>query len=71
MKKNLTDIAASLQAAIGTATVPHVPAPPPTPPADSGAKVAFRAEGMDLILLESAVLPRDFSDSLEAAGLWG
>ncbi len=46
MKKNLTDIAASLQAAIGTATVPHVPAPPPTPPADSGAKVAFRAEGM-------------------------
>lgn len=46
MKKNLTDIAASLQAAIGTATVPHVPAPPPTPPADAGARTAFAAEGM-------------------------
>ena len=30
---------------------------------------SFRAEGMDLILLESAFLPRDFSDSLEASGL--
>ena len=46
MKKNLTDIAASLQAAVNTATAPHVPAPPPTPPADPGAKVAFKAEGM-------------------------
>lgn len=46
MKKTRTAIATSLQAAIGTATAPHVPAPPPTPPADSGAKVAFKAEGM-------------------------
>jgi len=45
-KRNMTAIASALQGAIGTATAPHVPAPPPTPPADPGAKVAFAAEGM-------------------------